>query len=600
MNKKKELYKSIIWTAVAFIVGGLFLMLIYLKTGFYFETIDDVFISDMLKGGVTGQPEYHTFHSALTFTFPLTCLYRINHTAPWYGIAILLMHWLSISLPLTAMYSRCQKLYENIIATFATLLMSALCLKLFSYPQYTSTAMLTAISGFSCLILNKRRLPGLIEFGLMELMAYGIRPEAMELIQPLGFALLLGLLLSGIFNRFIISRNPQNNTDNSSKTSPKSDRLRKGLGYIGIPLAISLGIILVEILIQNIAYSSPEWKQAVSAHESRILLVDYYGFPEADEVSDILETNGVSSEEYVAYTEYLNYSWDSSNGVLEQIADYARQKSKSEANIASILKMLYLNYKNWPWNMYKVLIGAFIVELLAIIIFRKPGALFMNLGFQMAKLISWGYIFYKGRLPDRIITPLYLIELISILIITLAVILDADSDINPGDNKNTATVDIRKTVVKISAVALSFIPLCYFTYRTTQEEYRYIDSQKQSVLIWADMPEEYEAYCNSHPENRYLLAFKDFCYWKRGLLEAYSSDSNYIYGGGWYVTLPDAGKYADNYLNAPNVLFIAPHIEEIDITNQISYLEKKYNCELIPEEYIVFKNGIEYCIYRIH
>lgn len=587
-NKNKWI--SIIPIIVAFLFGAILLGGFYYKSGFYFDTIDDVFISDMLKGVITGSPEYHTIHNGVLFTFPLTLLYRLNSYVPWYGIALLIMTWLDFSLPLAAAYSRCRKVFDYIVITVIFPVSTAPFLILVSYPQYTSTAIMTAFVGFVCLLLNKCRVVGIVEFGVMELLAYGLRPESMELVQPMGFALILAYVLwTWISDR--ITRKEE--AESKGKVLVKS---------IGIPLALSVGIILVNMLIYNAAYSSSEWKQAISTHDARILLVDYYGFPETEEVADILAANGVEKYEYEAYKVYLNYGWDNTNGVLEQIAEYATTNKRIETRFSDAVKWTYANYKNWPWEMWSLIVSAIILEVVAIVICRKPVALLLNLFFEVSKLISWGFIYMKGRTPDRVVIPLFLIEIVSLLLITVLVFLSEDRSMDSSYKDEKRIIkrnEIGKQIVSTLILLAAIIPALFFSLRTTREEYRYIVSENSSVAIWEQIPEEFAGYCNSRTENRYLLAFKDYCYWKRGMLEGYSARNNYLYGGGWYVTLPTAGTYAKEYLDSENIYFIVNESDESTFSVQMDYLRNKYDGSFELEDSITLSTGITYGVYRV-
>ena len=132
---------------------GLFFYLVYIKCGLWFETNDDLIINDLLRGAITGQPEYHTIYNSVILTAPLSLLYRIAPTIPWWGGFLILCNGLSILIPLDAVVKRGKSLFSIILGSVTISLTILPSLYLRGRIQYTSTAMILAIAGFVAVTL---------------------------------------------------------------------------------------------------------------------------------------------------------------------------------------------------------------------------------------------------------------------------------------------------------------------------------------------------------------------------------------------------------------------------------------------------------------
>jgi len=594
-SQRVEKIRVLIWILISLAISAVFFSVVYVKTGFTYQTIDDIYISDIYKGRITGTPDYHTIYNGVLFAIPLMVLYKINASAPWFGIALFIIQYLSMVFPLIAVLTSCKRYYEKLVSVVALCISNAILIYLISFTQYTSTAMWAAMAGYACLLLSKDKKWGYISFGVLEALAHGLRTPSMQIIQPIGYTLVAGYVV------WMLVHNKEMN---------KKERIGLLVKEAAIPLAIVLGIMLIGKVAYSIGYGNQEWREAISVNDARTVMFDFYGVPKADEIEDILDECGVEKIEYEAYVTYMNYDWENDNGVIEKAAEYRVATNPREYDIPAALKWLFMNYKNWPWKLHRVLLAAAIFELMVIIVYRRPGALLMNLANVIGKVVSGSYLILRGRLPDRVTIPFFYSEIASVIIIALVVVLIGRKPVegrNPevkSDNENNDKSDEQLNskignIVIPSTMFLGIILMCVFGFKTTQEEYRYINSEKYYTDIWKKLPDEFADYCNSNPDNRYLLTNVDFRYWLRDTFDAYPAYDNYLYCGGWHVAIPEAQLYAEEYLNSGDLYYIAPDVQGEGIEKQLEYLEWKYGNEPVVVDEISLSTGMIYYVYLI-
>lgn len=67
----------------------LIFLVIWKKTGIFFETNDDKYITEILSGAYTGTPNAHVGHISYLLSLPISLLYRVTNKVPWYGFFLI-------------------------------------------------------------------------------------------------------------------------------------------------------------------------------------------------------------------------------------------------------------------------------------------------------------------------------------------------------------------------------------------------------------------------------------------------------------------------------------------------------------------------------
>lgn len=566
LMKQKLKYDNTKYYRLAFelILSFVLFLVIYLVSGFWFETNDDINIYSILSGKYTGTPDFHTFHTSVVYSFPVSVLYRVIPTVPWHGILILIFQFASCVIPLHAASTKC-KSYKNyaivLIAYIFTFLGSWY---LRSRIQYTSTGLLLAGAGFICLFLFEKKKDRVVFFTIFEVLAYILRPETMELIQPLGLAMLAGLTVSG-------------QQYNRKKT------IQKIVPY----LCISIIIVIVGTAADKVSYGTEEYEQAVSLHEARIKLFDYYGFPDTEEITPILNEYGVYAQEYEAFRHYAMPEVDRMSGAIEKIAEYVTQNENISVSIPNIVKSLfYDSYRHdYLYKTNLVTITAWLVALCTIFMYKRYRYGFAIFAYFIGKMFSWGYVFYQGRIPTRILFPLYVFEIMSALTIAVYVCNESKKD----ERKITANV----------LTGLMLILLLGATVFSAKLQTDYLVPQKDSFRILQSCEQTINDYCTENPDKKYILSQMNYMYWQKEPWDTLNTNENDIlYEGGWFATLPSFQKKVDEFFEVENLYLITT--SEDDIRNdEFAYYEIRFGQKPEKTDEFMLPTGVMAEVFRI-
>ncbi|MBR5897561.1 MAG: hypothetical protein IKZ39_08110, partial [Lachnospiraceae bacterium] len=118
-----------------------FFALIYFTAGIWFENNDDVFISEMLSGKITGEAEYHSSFIGILVTWPVAMLYRAFHAVPWWGIVIFSMLFVAVWINLHYCMKSANDWIELSIYTVVEVALLVAGIHCFGQAQFSSAAM---------------------------------------------------------------------------------------------------------------------------------------------------------------------------------------------------------------------------------------------------------------------------------------------------------------------------------------------------------------------------------------------------------------------------------------------------------------------------
>ena len=86
MNMIKK-HKNLIFSIA---ISFLWICLISMTTGIYFETNDDRLFSEIFSGAMTGVPEFRSYYIHPFLGLIITLFYHITTVLPWYGLFLIL------------------------------------------------------------------------------------------------------------------------------------------------------------------------------------------------------------------------------------------------------------------------------------------------------------------------------------------------------------------------------------------------------------------------------------------------------------------------------------------------------------------------------
>ncbi len=579
INKAYETFHKYRFIFEIIFVLSLYAASYYKLGGFYFETNDDHLLEDIMSGNLTGSIDNHTIYNGVLYPSIVSFLYNVIPTLPWHGIVLMLLHVLLILVPLDVATSVMKNWWSYIF----TIMGFSSCF-LFSFYtnnlfQYTSTSMLLATAGYLCLILTGLQKGSFIWFAVFEVLAYSLRPNSMEIIQPLGCAVLVGLFLC--------------------KNRLSKNSLRKALLHVFMPIGTSLAIIFIGIVSYNLLYSGDEWKFALKENDARSYLMDYSGFPEYEEVSDILDEKGVSFEEYDGYYgAYIAYDWDTQKGTLAAISEYAKLKEESFSfeSLLNIFKWVYFDsYREDTKGILTINLYLIVFILLVIVASRRFKYFIPLLCYYASKAISWGYVYYKGRMPSRVMFPLYQTEAYLLLAILFLLAIEVKNDLN-----STFGLSLKKVLNGIVTVVIAAM-LFFYSYKAGKLQYYAVTYTIQANSMLELNNTLINEYTSGNSENCYIISDSVYGYFRRSIFYV-PPKSNYILSGSWYSSSPSAYLYSKKYVNMDKQLYFITSVDEGLIRKlnvELAYFEAKYNMKPEVCDTIISPTGGEYLVYRI-
>lgn len=554
----KALYRR---SLAAIIAAGMILAVLW-KAGIYFETNDDRYIASILSGVITSEPDAHVLYVNYLLTFPLSLLYRLTTAVPWYGGMLILFQWLAYYNILDSAYIRCRNTFQIIAVTAMTFSFFMAYCYMLGLIQYTSTAALLAMSGYVCLILNTGDRKRTVMFGVLELAAFLLRDDAMLMIQPLGLAAVSGLFLG-------------------RRTLAWKEKLAKS-GEILLVLAA----VLLTGLAGNVigGRCSREWKQYEQFNDTRTALFDYYGKPEYEEVQEILDRYNISEEQYKAYCSYVILNWNAGTQCDIDLKEYVLENNKNTAHMTDILREFCVYFtEDYDWKINRVAIAAWVMWLAFALIGHRTETLFSGIGLAMAEAAVWGALVRMGRMPHRIVIPLFACETILLMAVCL-----------------NEYVHLRRRKLWGIVLLVTCLLFCYLGLGSSKLQYRYIREMNEGQKIYIEGLEEIQEYCDEHPDNRYLIEAETLAFYKGSALETrIYHPANNVISGGWFSNSPNVQRHLEEYLNSGETGFYFIIYADGSQENKpaMQYLSKEMNEKpVLTDEFAASHGGI-YAVY---
>jgi len=493
--------------------------LVWRKTGIYFETNDDKCITEILCGRMAGAPDAHTVYVSYLLALPLSLLYRVAPMLPWYGLSLILLQVFVYAIVLESLYSRCVKKREFAACTVLTALVLLMNLYLLGCIQYTSTAALTAAAGYFCLLIQSDRKRAWVYFCLAELLAGLLRTSAMLMMQPMGILAVGGMLIGR-----------------------RKMSYRERFAAMGRVVLPAVAALLIVSAADALAYGGSGWETYGKYNDARETLYDYTGMPPYEEVREILDRYQVSEADYNAYASYMLLDWVLPPECAGEVAEYAAER-KEAWGVGKLWRELARNLFEDPhWGINHVLAVLWIAAAVLAILWKEAKLLLPVLGLLAGKIFSWGFLLYRGRFPLRVSMPLLAGEILLLLAILLKCGREAEERLQDSCRKGKY---FRYCVLGILAVLL-----CATGVRAGRRQYYYVLDENNGQKLFMEGLRDIGAYCNAHPENRYILDAVSMGYYRGSALECeIYGQRNYIVAGSWYSNSPEVRRYNKEYLS---------------------------------------------------
>lgn len=565
ISKEKERTYQLARFGMSVGIAAAMLLAVYFRAGIYFESNDDRNITKILSGAFGGRPDAHTVYVNYWLSVLLSGLYRITLQIPWYGLMLLLFHMMSYVLILDTVIKLGRSKLKILISI--GIVMTLFLQNFYSVAkiQYTSTAIVLAVAGYVYL-LCAIYMPGrdswkFLVFAVFMLLACLLRRDAMLMLQPLGLSAIVGLLL----------------TD-------KRKNVRDKIRFLLLTLGIVIGCFALGELGTAVGYHNAEWKEYLRYNNARTEMFDYYGKPEYEEVSDILSEYGVSRAEYEAYKGYIILDGNLNTECAEKIAAYAKAKYRFP-EIGEVLKTYQqVMLKDGVWDGNRITVASFIVAGILIVIYGQYLYLIPVSLVKVGSFVIWGYLIYKGRMPDRVILPLYFGEAAIYLTVMLVAIVTVE----------------QKSIWKKAGAVFACMILIFMGYQSGRQQYRFLKSQNEGMEQYMQGLVELYDYVDSHPECNYLMDSFSFSYYMGAVLDnRFNGPHNYMVSGTWFSYSPIMKQAMKQYFtDDQNGFYVILYDFGVEALEEIlPYMEEKTGTIGVPEEELTVSHGGKYRIY---
>lgn len=548
----------------ALIVTTVYFFTTLLLFGSCFCINDDRFMGELLSGTVTGKIESHLVYVNYLLSLPLSWFYHLSTSIPWFGIMLLLFHFLSCYVILDSFYCKCKCKKDFLISTLLVGVLFLSELFLITRISYTITASFMAVSGFICLILNENKKQRYRYFILLEFLAFLLRDKAMLMILPLGFSVFFGLVLI-----------------------QKNETLKTKFIETAKVFFLIIIMFIVGFLGNKIGYHDSDWGTYKEYNDARTTLFDYNWFPPYEEVSDILDKYTVEKTDYVAYMEYTTLDYKISLDCIQELAEYTTEK---KAPIS--FKELISTYKiKTIWDPYYktnflMLIGYICVILFLLLSGHVTGLIPISF-LMIARTIIWLYLLMAGRFPHRISMPLIACETALIVCTAFHMYL----------SKKTYFKWQNPLFIALG-LAFAFVGIISF-----KDQFSAIKPMNQ--VQKTSMKSYYEVldYCNNNLEKPYILDTLSFTNYNASVFDIkLYGKQNFTMSGTWFSNSPSMLKRVQNYLgeSKKDFYFIVLDKEDgfLDELNHpiVLYLEKEAGSTPIIKDTISTTLGVNYSV----
>lgn len=505
-RKENSLYAFIFCLLLCVAVGVFF--------DYYFDANDDGMINDILSGRYTGTPNGRNIQMLFPISFVLSILYRVAGFIPWYGVFLCGCQfgclYLLVERSLSFFESKAQK---AVALAAAVCMVLPLFLQKIVFVQYTvTTGLLAATAAF--LFYTSDTSGSLKDFlkrnrmcVVLVMTGFLLRSEMLILMFPL-------ICVTGLGKW--AAEKPVFTKENAKK-------------YFSL-FGILLGGIAFFQIIHMAAYSGNEWRQFTHFFDNRTELYDFLAIPSYEGNEAFYESVGMTESEQMLLENY-NFGLDEriDAELLGKVADYAGKLRDEQASPRDIFRKAFQIYRyrtfhetDYPYNLF--VLSFYGMVLIAALLNRHFRYLWVLPCMGFVRTGLWMYIEYRGRDPERIVHPLYLMEIC--ILLGFLLVEGREAVLKKGKTGKWLQGAFAGILLLLGAF---FLP---GTVKETQAEFTGREVQNRE---W----EAFLRYTAENPEHFYFVdVYSTVRYSEKMFQNTYTNVANYDIMGGWVVKSP--------------------------------------------------------------
>lgn len=512
---------------------------------FFYSVNDDMYLRDMLNGELYAGTGYTIMIKKWLGT-TLAMLYQWRPYTEWYALMMLggiVVFLISISYSILVFT---EKIWKVALFVFMYLVFSISFAQHFLVVTYTevaaylmlSSAML-AYAGFATYDVHKKNWLLLLEsLGSIGLAVLSFSLRANSTIMMLPFA---GIL----FLEYFLQTNRENR--------------KKGVLFCVILFVCWCGIYVHD----RLAYTTVEaYRQVLPYCEATNPIYNYYGVPEYTEHQAFYQSINMSKDTYSFFEKfYYLFAQDFNIHQVASIAEYTSSitPGKGIAYVFGNLKANFLFHNFFPLGFIALI--ATVLSVVVNIIEKNKRSFYLQLAVVVVYFIDALYLSYSGRLPDRVIIPLY----VALMILSGMIIYRGMT---------------RKSMAILSCGLCVWAVLGLKGIVKTDIQ----DSQGLQLTLFGRQEEVFH-YMAEHEDNFYLISQHMHPTGGAFFYDKTLRMDNYVYYSDYTTYLPewkwkveeqglDPAKMLDEFIENSNVLVISPDDSFVEVVEP--YLEKYY------------------------
>ena len=557
-KKIKELNKAFS-VILSIAVPVIFVVAVAIRCGMSFDTNDDFYISRILSGAITGTPDFRVLHVNFWITGPLSLLYRISATVPWWGMFLTTLYILSHAIIIY--YGMRNKPERVFLVPVADLALSFAYISMVGKMQYTAVAILLAVAGYACLILEREKTSAGVWFFVLEFLAYCLRTEGMLLIQPFGIMMLLGIC------------------------SAEKERVKVGLGKTLFTIALILALGMLGRFVSG--QMKPEWKEAYQFNQMREEVYDYGQIPSYDEVKETLQEYNVTEEQWEEFADYSMQEWNMDPNLsrdLKKAVRHIRKKPSFTKIISDVYKNTLARKEVFP------ALVMFVFAVIFMLLLIKLRYLRVLIGCVIAHFLTWGALCYRGRIVDRVSIPLLMAEGLFLLFVILSM-------------TEVGKVFEKKKAFKIFVVYAGLAGLIFIAFHAGIRRYRGAITDNKTQVILTESLHDIEKYCAEREDEAFILDITSVASVSGMALKADTKPPvNYKLSGGWFGATPTYRKSFAKYIGKESgfsyiVYDFGPDYDRME-AGSAKYYESLTGSRGVLKDRIKVSSGGEFLVYR--